>query len=137
MQLRLIFLLVAAILLAFTSAEAAEQQDSDSQLDAEVRSILAEVQEFVKENYPKAKISNTGTALHFEYKTKKEMGFYTDHPVLVPDQGGILGDVSLKSGTYEGQNKDRLPAEENEGFHTTLYMAPYAKSANKHLLAKL
>lgn len=104
---------------------------------AHLTAIFKEIKELVKEKYPKAKITTTANSMHFDEKCKSEESFYSGHIALAPQTGGILCDISVKDGPYEGKDKERLPSEVEDGFHCDLVMAPYSKQENKHLLVSL
>jgi len=112
-------------------------QTSASDAVRSVGSLNEEIEKIVKEYYPKAKISANEKGMHFEYKVKTQISDHSGRPMLVPTEGGILGDITLKSGAYQGADKGRLPSEEPDGFHTILTMAPYSKDQNSHLLVQL
>ncbi len=95
------------------------------------------IEKLVQEYYPRAKITKSGKGIHFEFKVKKEMSIYLNRPVAVPSDGGILGDLLIKEGEYTEKDKNLLPSEERDGYHTTLTMAPYSSVRKRHLLAKL
>jgi len=90
------------------------------------------IEALVKEYYPSAKFTKLGSGMHFEYKLKSEMGYYSNRPVLAPQEGGILGDISLEPGLCSERQ-----AEIADGFHTTMTIGPYSKNLNSHLLVKL
>jgi hypothetical protein len=108
--------------------KAAAQESRSSQ-------VYKEVTEVVKDFYPKAKVTQNGDKIHFEYKVRSHIGSYSNRQELSPDLGGILGDIEVKSGEYKGREK--LPTELNEYVHVVLLMAPYSKSANNHLLTRV
>jgi hypothetical protein len=112
-------------------------QTTTSEAVRSVASLNEEIEKIVKEYYPKAKISVNDKGMHFEYKVKTQISDHSGRPMLVPTEGGILGDITLKSGAYQGAEKGRLPSEEPDGFHTILTMAPYSKDQNSHLLVLL
>lgn len=99
--------------------------------------VYKQIQELVKEFYPKAKITITEKTMHFDEKCHQEMGYYSGKLTLAPQAGGILCDISLKSGEYEGKDKDRLPSETHDGFHSDLCMAPYSRLQKSHLMVHL
>ncbi len=113
-------------------------QTSVPNYQAQLDTLYDSVDKLVKKFYPNAKITMTGEKMHFEYKCKQESDFY--HPertVNAPQDAGILGDISLQQGQYTQANKDRLPSEVPDGFHTNLTMAPYSKLQGAHLLTHL
>ena len=101
--------------------------------EARANELFNQLQALVKEFYPKAQCSPSEGKLHFEYKTKDEMSYYSGRPNKAPQAGGILGEITLKPGRYDG----KLLSEQQDGFHTILTLAPYSSSANAHIEAKL
>src|SRR5579885_865996 len=112
-------------------------QAAESSAPSTSESICNDLEGLVRQYYPKAKITRKGDDLHFEYKTKLQATRSSNRPVPIPTDGGILGELALKKGTYEGADKDRLPSEVPDGFHTTLTMAPYSQTSDRHLFARL
>jgi len=101
--------------------------------DEKVSAIYKQIQDLVKQFYPRAQIKTSDTGLHFEYKVKSEIGYYSNRPVQAPQEGGILGDVSCEAGAY----KEKFEAEKRDGFHTILTLAPYSKQLDHHVFATL
>jgi hypothetical protein len=99
--------------------------------------VFKQLEDLLHAFYPKAKVTKTDNSMHFEYKLKTETGFYSNKPALAPQDGGILGDLSVQPGEYAGADKARLPSELPDGFHTNLKMAPYSSANKDHLLAVL
>lgn len=122
--------------LANTSSSASASVESASGASS-VEVLFKEMEDLVKQYYPRAKFTASDSKAHFEYKLKTEDGYYSGRPVLVPQPGGILGELSVKAGEYIGPDKNRLPSESNDGFNTTLIMAPYSAKSRAHLSAKL
>jgi hypothetical protein len=91
----------------------------------------------VKQYYPQAIVTLKGNSLHFERKTRKEYEYYTRKLELAPEIGGILGDVELRPGEYNGYDKDKIPSEAFQGFRTTLLLAPYSKEQKTHMYVKM
>jgi len=90
------------------------------------------IEDLVKAYYPKAKFQRTADGLHFQHRVKREYGYYSNDLILSPQEGGILGDVSLRPGVC-----NEMQMTVADGFHSTLTMAPYSKNLNAHLLVKL
>jgi len=113
-------------------------QASAPNYQAQLDTLYDSINKLVKKFYPNAKITSSGDKMHFEYKCKQESDFY--HPertVYTPQEQGILGDIALQPGQYNQANKNRLPSEVPDGFHTNLTMAPYSKIQGAHLLTHL
>ncbi len=99
--------------------------------------IYKNIMAIVKQYYPQAKITLKGNSLHFERKTRQEYEYYTRKLELAPELGGILGDIELKPGEYNGFDKDKIPSEQFQGYRTTLLLAPYSKELKTHMYAKI
>jgi hypothetical protein len=112
-------------------------QPVSANASADVATVFSGVQKLVQQFYPNAKVTVTGTKMHFEYKCKTEIGYYSQKKVYAPQYGGILGDISLEAGQYTKANKNRLPSEVEDGFHTNLTMAPYSSTQNDYLLTHM
>lgn len=99
--------------------------------------IYKNIMAIVKQYYPQAVVTLKGNSLHFERKTRKEYEYYTRKLELAPELGGILGDVDLRPGEYNGYDKDKVPSETFQGFRTTLLLAPYSKELKTHMYVKI
>jgi len=122
---------------AKSAATEATQPSQQANAQADVATIFSGVQKLVQKFYPSAKITINGSKMHFEYKCKTEIGYYSQKKVYAPQYGGILCDISMEPGQYDKANKNRLPSEVPDGFHTNLTMAPYSSTQNDHLLVHL
>ncbi len=119
-------------------ALAASELKENETLKAFYKSVRA----LVKEYFPKANVVEKENTFHFELKLRRQTGFYTGRLVLAPDSGGILGDIALKPGVYDGKeykvkHKEWSWIEEQEGYHTTLMLAPYSKERHEHLFTRI
>ncbi|MBP9807705.1 hypothetical protein KBF38_05310 [bacterium] len=99
--------------------------------------IYKNIMAIVKQYYPQATVTLKGNSLHFERKTRKIYEHYSRKLELAPDAGGILGDVELRPGEYNGFDKDRIPSEQFQGFRTTILLAPYSKELKTHMYVKM
>jgi len=111
---------------------------SDTQVSStneEAQKILKSISKLVSEYFPRAKITNTGNSLHFEYKVHERMHPYNRRNVLSPELDGILGDVEIKT----GGPSDRIVGflEKPETVHSVLLMAPYSASDKTWLSTRL
>jgi hypothetical protein len=127
----------AALCFSGTSIVANASESSSSSQTEEMKDICRKLESLLHDFYPKAKITTEANSLHFEYKLKSEIGYYSNRPVMAPQDGGILGDLEERPGQYQGQDKDRLPSELPDGFHTTLTMAPYSGASKTCLFTTL
>ena len=121
------------------SANSSENSQKESSPEQEQKAkartleLFDQLQALVKEFYPKAQCSPSEGKLHFEYKTKEELGFYSNRPTKMPQAGGILGDITLRPGRYD----KKLLSEQRDGFHTILTLAPFSPSTSTHILARV
>ena len=115
------------------NSSGASAPDPQVQLNA----LFQIVANLVKKYYPKANITISDSSMHFDKKCRLEDGYYSGRMVLAPQTGGVLCDIILKPGEYNGEDKNRLPSITQDGFHANLTMAPYSKLLNKHLLTHL
>ncbi len=99
--------------------------------------IYKEIEDLIKESYPKAKCERTGENFRCSFKSKVELGYYSRRPIAVPSAGGLWIEIQLKPGEYTETDKAFLPSEKNEGHHTTLTMAPYSKAMQAHLFLQM
>ncbi|MGD9682945.1 MAG: hypothetical protein AB7W16_17290 [Candidatus Obscuribacterales bacterium] len=98
--------------------------------------IFKRIKELTAEFYPKAKIKSKGDNLHIEFKTRPFEVPASGAVEPGPEWGGILVDVELKDGPYQG--KDAVPKKFNEySFYHVVLMAPYSKSHDCHLLTRV
>ncbi|MBX9696057.1 MAG: hypothetical protein K2Z81_26960, partial [Cyanobacteria bacterium] len=139
---RLICVLILASLLVVADCNLVYGADAGATTEESTErgqdAVFSEIANLVKDYYSKAAISSEKAGVKFKYKVKNEVSFYgAKKSIEVPNNGGILGEVRLASGKYEGQDKDRLPSEERAGFYTKLVMAPYSSERNAHLFAQL
>jgi hypothetical protein len=112
-------------------------QPAKANLEAAVNPVYSALKSLVEKFYPQAKVTITGTKMHFEYKCSEEMAFYSNRKVYAPKEDGILCDISLEPGKYDKPDAKLLPSDVPEGFHTNLKMAPYANALNEHLMTRL
>ncbi len=112
------------------------EKTSDSSTQKGWSSYIKLVEGLVKEFYPKAKIKQSPTHLHVEFKSRPY-----DIPSLNKiepgvDWGGILFDMDLKDGQYSGVHAVPKKFNEYSYYHVMLY-APYSAKLNKHLEARI
>ncbi len=118
------------------AAPATPSTQSETQTsNVEAQRVLKSISDLVAEYFPKVKITNTGSSLHFEYKVHERMHPYNRRNVLSPDLDGILGDIELKP----GGPTDRIVGfiERPETVHSVLLMAPYSASDKTWLSTRL
>ncbi len=114
------------------SAYAAQSQDVSV---SQSSSVINDINDLVKEYFPKAKITTSEKSTHFEFKAHERINPYSNRNEMSPDLGGIIGDLEIKSG--ESKDKDKLPTEHHETIHSVLLMAPYSAPDNSHLATRL
>jgi uncharacterized protein len=98
--------------------------------------VFDAVSKFLKESYPKAKITGVGNKIHFEYKSRPNLNSLTGKTDTIPDFGGVIGDLEFKPGEYCGGVP--LPQKYAEyAYYSVILMAPYAQSSNLHIYTRL
>lgn len=103
--------------------------------DAVGKAMTESLKELLSEYYSKIKITQKGNKIHFEYKVRPFAGVGGKES-LVPDLGGIMGDLQIVDGEYAG--KMRLPQQFNEhAQYSIILMAPYSAKHDCHLYTRL
>ncbi|MDZ4835573.1 MAG: TraB/GumN family protein [Candidatus Melainabacteria bacterium] len=114
-------------------------QKPDEPLSSEAaleNKVFDSVTKFIRENYPKAKVTRAGNKIHFEHRTRPNLNTLTKKTETIPDFGGVIGDLELKPGEYNGPVK--LPQKYAEyAFYSVILMAPYVQSTNVHIYTRL
>jgi hypothetical protein len=116
---------------------------ADNAPKPDIKPLLEEVRKLVEKHYPKAKVTQKGQTIHFEFNTRKFMiheplltGEWQDaHEEAGPQQNGIYGDIELRAGEYVGMAK--TPQSFDKRYFTLLLMAPYSKKLDHHLYVHL
>lgn len=114
----------------------ADSKTADSATLKDWAAFTKIVEGLVREFYPKAKIKQSSTHLHVEFKSRPY-----DIPSLNKiepgvDWGGILFDMDLKDGQYSGVHAVPKKFNEYSYYHVMLY-APYSAKLNKHLETRI
>jgi len=114
----------------------ANDQDEASNRSVEVANKLyPELEKLVQEFYRKAKVTKSDRKFHFEYKARPTMTA-SNRQEITPDFGGVICDIDLRDGRYQG--KVKLPQQYNEhSFYSVILMAPYDAKSNVHAYTKL
>lgn len=94
------------------------------------------VEGLVREYFPKAKIKQSATHLHVEFKSRPYDIPSINKIEQGPDWGGILFDIDLKDGQYSGVHAVPKKFNEYSYYHVMLY-APYSTKLNKHLETRI
>lgn len=94
------------------------------------------VEGLVLEYFPKAKIKQTSTHLHVEFKSRPYDIPSVNKVEQGPDWGGILFDMDLKDGQYSGVHAVPKKFNEYSYYHVMLY-APFSTKLNKHLETRI
>lgn len=101
------------------------------------------VRQIVVEHYPQATTHLLNNKIHFEYKTRvfivhkqRKIGEWRD-PVEErgPDKGGLLGDIELREGKYNGQAG--VPQTFDKHYFQVTVLAPYSERCNCYLYVHL
>lgn len=104
---------------------------------ADINTIFADLDKLTQEFYPSAKITKNDSSIHFEFRALNQLGAHTKTVAPTPLPGGIIGDVAVLPGAYEGADKNFLPSDVIDGAQAQLLMAPFSRQRNMHMLAKL
>lgn len=144
MSRRIAVFVAAIVSLSLCSASGAEKAGASEparsaknvkqEANPQFAGLTRQIDELVKEFYPRAKIEIKGNTMHFEQKIRPFPVAGTRRHEPGPDLGGVLGDLELKTGRYQGV--DKVPSQVNSNFHTTLKMAPYLKDIDSHLFVR-
>jgi uncharacterized protein YbaP (TraB family) len=98
--------------------------------------LYTELEKLVHEYYKKAKITRTPGKIHFEFKSRPYLNTTTGRQDIIPDFGGVIGDLEFKPGPYKG--KVKLPQKYAEyAFYAVILMAPYVSTMNSHIYTRL
>jgi len=90
------------------------------------------VEKLIKGSYPEAKFTRSTQALHVQYKIKREIGYYSERAAMIPDDGGIICDI-----TYEPGPSNEPQSVVNDGYYSTQTISSYSSSLKGHLFARL
>ena len=130
-----ISLLFTTGLINFNPVYAKDKSVTDNK-NSDFERVAGELEELVKEFFPRAKFKKTAKGIHFEFKAKKSSaGPGSNRLILAPKVDGIVGDLTLKQGKYKTDKI--LPYRVNEMFWVSLLMAPYSEPDNSHLHTKI
>jgi uncharacterized protein YbaP (TraB family) len=123
---------------AFAATSVPETSDgttTDARTAPYVNTLYPEIERLIREHYPKAKFTKTDRKIHFEYKARLTT-VPGNRQEVVPDFGGVIGDIELRDGPYTG--KVRLPQQFNEhAFYSVILMAPFSEKRNLHFYTRL
>lgn len=112
------------------------ESNSSTAAAANSTDLFKQFEALVREYYPKAKLKQAGETMHVEYKTKIYANPATNRNELGPLWGGLVADLELKPGEYQGIEK--MPQQLNQySFYIVMLDAPYSKNANQHLYTRL
>lgn len=105
--------------------------------------LLTEVRDLLRKHYPKAVVTRTGDAIHFEFHTRQ----FQIHEALLtgewqdareetgPQKGGIYGDIELQRGPYQGMAV--VPQSFDKRYFILSLTAPYSRKLDHHLVVRL
>lgn len=109
---------------------------SEAELGPKAAALFKDVSKLIKEYYPNAKPVIKGCHYRLEYKARSFDAPQTNSFDIGPDWGGLVVDMQLKPGPYDGVKA--VPCQLNEfSFYVVLLFAPYSPSNNCHLLARI
>lgn len=119
-----------AISASVSSVIAEEPSDKET-----TTAVLTKVEALVKSFYPKAKIKKTETSIHFEFKAKPFEIPPTNKVEPGPDWGGIVGDITQKSGHLKDEDTVEKKLNQYSYYHV-MELRPNI-SSESHLEARL
>lgn len=115
--------------------ESEHSMTAKEETEAVAKAMTEALKELLQEYYSKIKISQDGNKIHFEYKVRRLAGV-GGKETIVPELGGIMGDLKIVDGEYAG--KTRLPQQFNEhAQYSVILMAPYSAKHDCHLYTRL
>jgi hypothetical protein len=108
-----------------------------------IERLYADVEALVARHYPSAVFERTQEGVRFEFGTRT---FFVHEPLKTgqwqdafemkgPDRGGILGDITLEKGPYQGAAE--VPQSFDKRYFTMLLMAPDLPALDAHLRVEL
>lgn len=128
------FLVLAAGCVTVHPGLAVESKTSQDNRDSDFDNACQGLKALFMEYYPRAKVEETGQHLEISFKVGKQ-ATTTGRTIMAPKIDGILCELDLKPGKYEG---DRiLPSRVNEMRYVIIEMAPYNEPLDKHLHTRL
>ena len=133
--------LLLLVLLVVAPARGADQEEPLQ--NPALKPFYSELRTLFHKYYPKATSHLLKDKIHFEYDTRV---FVVHIPNMSgewqdpweeqgPKPGGILCDITLEKGRYEGQAM--VPQKLNRPYFKILLMAPYSPKHNAHLSVHL
>jgi hypothetical protein len=108
-----------------------------------VGDLFERLRAFVIKYYPQSDFEKSPDHMHFEWKKRtfwihlpNKVGDWQEAAQMKgPDRKGILGDVELRPGLYEGQAE--VPQKFDHYYYETLVMAPASKQKDSYLYVHL
>ena len=139
---RCFLLLVGALLSACGAATIRESGEQPSPVPPFER-LCSDVEELFARYYPAATSRRLEDGIHFDHGTRmflvhepRKRGEWQDaFEMLGPNRGGILCDITLQPGTYEGAAE--VPQTFDKRYFKILMMAPDAPGHEAHLDVRL
>ena len=108
-----------------------------------IEQFFAECETLIARHYPSATFERTQDGVHFEHGTRLflvheslKTGEWQDaFEVRGPNRGGILGDITLEKGPYQGAAE--VPQTFDKRYFKMLLMAPDLPALEAHLRVEL
>lgn len=133
---------LALFLFAFV-AVTARGADEEALQNPALKKFYSELQTLFRKHYPNATSHMLKNSMHFEHDTRV---FIVHEPLKTgewqdpwetrgPKPGGILCDITLEKGKYQGQAK--VPQTFDKRYFRILLMAPYSAERDCHLCVRL
>jgi hypothetical protein len=135
--------LVGALFLTMTLAASLKADDESALQNPGLKRLYSELRTLFQQHYPKATSHLLKDKIHFEHDTR---AFIVHEPTKTgewqdpwetrgPKRGGILCDIELRKGKYEGAAM--VPQTFDKRYFKALLMAPYSSRREVHLYIHL
>ncbi len=134
--LKLVLCRVAIVFLicstGFCSHQAAAKDEKKQSFGSpSLARTYTKIDELVKRYFPRSSVKTTSDSIHLDFKARKLSVGGGNREIQVPGTGGIVVDLAVKDGEYEGGAV--LPLLTHETLYTSIVMAPYSKNERMHL----
>ncbi len=96
--------------------------------------ISSRLESLVTKYYPNAKFVVFEKTIHFEYKAKMVSGYYGES--LVPQEGGVIGDLIISSAEQPNQLETK-ESKDSVNFNRTVASAIYSQECRSKLVSQL
>lgn len=134
---------VTCLTLSTFAQDSNVEQESETLIDPRLTTIYSNVRGIVRRHYPEATSHLLENKIHFESDTQvfiihiplKTGEWQSPREVRGPKMGGILGEIELRNGHYEGAAM--VPQSIDYHYYKLMLMAPYSEEYDCHLYVRL